>query len=179
MNNAVIVVDMLNGFLKEGKLANPGARWIIPNVVDLLQRKVQENWKVIFVADNHKKDDLEFLMFPEHCVQGTEETLVVEELRKFFKSDYTYYIPKTRYSAFFRTSLESILKIINPQEIIVVGIYADICVLYTTADLRNRDYKVTIPKDCTTTLAGMDDAIFTHMKNVLGVNIVDLQKNIR
>jgi nicotinamidase/pyrazinamidase len=177
MSNVVIVVDMLNGFLKEGKLANPGVRWVIPNIVDLLQRKVQEGWKVIFVADNHKKDDLEFLMFPEHCVKGTEETLVVEELIKF-KNDYNY-VSKTRYSAFFRTCLESILDNVDPQEVIVVGIYADICVLYTVADLRNRNYKVTIPKDCTTTLAGIDDIIFTHMKNVLGVNIVDSQEKIR
>ena len=66
----------------------------------------------------------------------------------------------------------------DPQEIVVVGIYADICVLYTTADLRNRNYKVTIPKDCTMTLAGIDDVIFAHMKNILGVNIVDSEKEI-
>ncbi len=178
MSNVVIVVDMLNGFLKEGKLANPGARWVIPNIVDLLQRKVHEDWKVIFVADNHVEGDLEFLMFPEHCVRGTEETLIIDELRKF-RNDYNY-VPKTRYSAFFRTSLESILENENPQEVIVVGIYADICVLYTAADLRNRNYKVTIPKDCTVTLAGIDDrVIFDHMKNVLGVNIVDSQEKIR
>lgn len=174
MKNVVIVVDMLNGFLKEGKLANPGARWVIPNILDLLQRKVEEGWEMIFICDNHKKDDLEFLMFPEHCIEGTEETLIVEELRRY----YNVYIPKTRYSGFFGTNLESILKNENPQEVIVVGIYADICVLYTTAGLRNLDYKVTIPKDCTMTLAGIDDIIFAHMKKVLGVNIVDSQKEI-
>lgn len=179
MSNVVIVVDMLNGFLKEGKLANPGARWIIPNIETLLQRKEQENWKIIFMADNHKKGDLEFLMFPEHCIKFTEEADVIDELLKFTTVNYWSYIPKTRYSAFFRTSLESILENENPQEVIVVGIYADICVLYTTADLRNRDYKVTIPKDCTTTLTGIDDMIFDHMKNVLGVNIIDSQEQIR
>lgn len=182
MSNVVLVVDMLNGFLKEGKLVNPGARRIIPNIVDLLQRKREQGWKIIFLADNHKKDDLEFLMFPEHCVEGTEETKVIGELRKFvteFVTEYvSNYVPKTRYSAFFKTDLEPILEIENPQEVIVVGIYADICVLYTTADLRNRNYKVTIPKDCTVTLAEIDDVIFGHMKNVLGVNIVDSQEKI-
>lgn len=175
MSNVVLVVDMLNGFLKEGKLANPGAMRIIPNIVDLLQRKREQGWKIIFLADNHKKDDLEFLMFPEHCIEGTEETSVIIELSKFVAYNY---VPKTRYSGFFKTNLDEILDDEGPQEIIVVGIYADICVLYTTADLRNRNYKVTIPKDCTMTLAGIDDIIFDHMKNILGVNIVDSQKKI-
>jgi len=174
MSNIVVVVDMLNGFLKEGKLANPGARWVIPNILDLLQRKAEEGWEMIFVCDNHKKDDLEFLMFPEHCVEGTEEALIIEELKRY----YNIYIPKTRYSGFFGTNLESILKSEDPKEVIVVGIYADICVLYTTAGLRSLNYKVTIPKDCTMTLAGIDDVIFAHMKNVLGANIVDSQKEI-
>lgn len=175
MRNVVIVVDMLNGFLKEGKLANPGARWIIPNIVDLLQRKKEEGWKIIFVADNHKKDDLEFLMFPEHCIEKTEETAVIIELSKFVAYNY---IPKTRYSAFFKTNLDEILEDEDPQEVIVVGIYADICVLYTAADLRNRNYNVTIPNDCTTTLARTDGVIFDHMKSVLGINIVDSQDKI-
>lgn len=174
MSNIVIVVDMLNGFLKEGNLYNPNARQVIPSIVDLLQRKTLQDWKIIFVADNHKKGDLEFLMFLEHCVYGTEETKVIDELRKFV----TKYVPKTRYSAFFGTNLDLILEDESPQEVIIVGIYADICVLYTTADLRNRNYKVTIPKDCTMTLAGIDDVIFSHMKNVLGVNIVDSQNEI-
>lgn len=178
MRNVVLVVDMLNGFLKEGKLANPDARRIIPNIVDLLQRKTLEGWKIIFVADNHKKGDLEFLMFPEHCIKGTVEANVINELLRFVTVDCCSYIPKTRYSAFFETNLESVLANEDPQEVIVVGIYADICVLYTTADLRNRDYKVTIPKDCTTTLVDIDSTIFDYMENILGVNIVDSQKEI-
>lgn len=178
MSNVIIVVDMLNGFLKEGKLANPGVRWIIPNILDLLERKARQRWEIIFVADNHEKDDLEFMMFPEHCINGTEETKVIDELRGFVIEDDLNYVPKTRYSAFFETDLESILEKEDPQEVIVVGIYADICVLYTTADLRNRNYRVTIPKDCTVTLASIDDVIFGHMKNVLGVNIVDSQRKI-
>lgn len=175
MSNVVIVVDMLNGFLKEGKLVNLGARRIIPNIANLLQRKNEQNWKIIFLADNHVEGDLEFIMFPEHCVKRTEETGVIIELSKFVAYNY---VPKTRYSGFFKTNLDEILEDEDPQEIIVVGIYADICVLYTTADLRNRNYKVTIPKDCTMTLTGIDDVIFDHMKNILGVNIVDSQKQI-
>lgn len=180
MSNVILVVDMLNGFLKEGNLANPNAMRIVPNIVDLIKRKVKQGWEVIFVADNHKKNDLEFLMFPEHCVSGTEEINVITELEDVneLAGFVVRYIPKTRYSAFFDTSLESILDGECAEDVVVVGIYADICVLYTTADLRNRDYNVIVPKDCTMTLAGIDNVIFDHMKKVLGVNVVDSQKEI-
>ncbi|MFZ2970805.1 MAG: isochorismatase family cysteine hydrolase [Minisyncoccia bacterium] len=172
--NLVIVVDMLDGFIKKGNLANPSAGRMIPNIKELLRRKKKEGWEILFLADNHKKGDLEFEMFPEHCISGTDETNVVEELREFVTSD--NYIGKTRYSGLFKTRLEKILDFLKPGEIVVVGIYADICVLYTTADLRNRDYQVTIPKDCTMTLAGIDEAIFAHMEKILGVNVIEKQE---
>ncbi len=174
--NLVIVVDMLDGFIKKGNLANPNARRIIPNIKELLGRKKKEGWEILFLADNHKKGDLEFKMFPEHCVEGTDETNVVEELREFL-TPYNY-IEKTRYSGLYKTKLEKMLNTIKPDEIIVVGIYADICVLYTTADLRNRDCKVAIPKDCTMALTGIDEVIFAHMKTTLGANVVETQKNL-
>jgi nicotinamidase/pyrazinamidase len=174
--NLIIVVDMLDGFIKKGNLANPNAGRIIPNIKELLKRKKREGWEILFLADNHKEGDLEFLMFPEHCIKGTDEANIVDELREFLTSD--NYIKKTRYSGLFNTKLEKMLNTISPDEIIVIGIYADICVLYTAADLRNRDYKVAIPKDCTMTLAGIDETIFAHMKTVLGVNVVETQKNL-
>jgi nicotinamidase/pyrazinamidase len=176
MSNVLIVVDMLNGFLIEGKLASPDAKRLIPNIVNIVQRKKDQGWKILFLADNHKKNDLEFLAFPEHCIEGTMETWVINELSEFVTI--SNYIPKTRYSGLFKTNLELILEEEKPDEIIIVGIYADICVLYTAAGIRNLDYKVTIPKDCTMTLAGIDNVIFDHMKDVLNINIVYSQTTI-
>jgi len=174
--NVVLVVDMLDGFIRKGNLANPGAEKIIPNIMELVERKKKEGWEIYFLADNHAVDDAEFKMFPEHCVIGTDETKVVRELAAFVGAE--NYLTKTRYSGLFRTRLEKLLDIIRPEEIIVVGIYADICVLYTAADLRNRDYKVTVPKDCTMSLQGIDGVIFAHMKSILGVNVVETYKEI-
>lgn len=172
----VIVVDMLNGFIREGKLANPKAEKIIPNIKDLLERKKKEDWGILFLADNHRKGDREFELFDEHCIEGTDETKVVEELREFvFRNSY---IAKTRYSGLFKTKLDEILDIVKPDDIILVGIYADICVLYTAAGLRNRDYKVIIPKDCTMTLMGDDTVIFRHMEKILGVKIVETEDQL-
>lgn len=174
--SVIIAVDMLDGFIKKGNLKNPTVKRIVPNIRELLERKKKQGCEILFLADNHKKNDLEFKMFPKHCIEGTDETNVIEELREFLTSNNC--IKKTRYSGLFGTKLEETLDAIKPDEIILVGIYADICVLYTAADLRNRDFKVTIPRDCAMTLTGIDEAIFKHMKDILGVNIVESQKKL-
>ena len=77
---AFIVVDMLKGFLVEGYPLYCGdeARKIIPRVVSLLSDS--KDGKIIYVCDNHSEDDLEFEMFPRHCVKGTEEAEIIDEL---------------------------------------------------------------------------------------------------
>lgn len=177
MANVILVIDMLKGFYNLGNLANPEMANIIPNVKDLLERMTVDGWKVYFLADNHKPDDLEFRMFPPHCVIGTEEVEVVDELEQFVASD--NYISKTRYSGFYGTDLEEILERENPENVIVVGVCTDICVLYTTADLRNRDYQVTIPKDCVRALdVDNTNAWLAHLENILGVQVVPKQEDI-
>lgn len=183
MANVILVVDMLRGFHNIGNLANPRMADIIPNVKNLLRRKIAGGWKVYFPADNHQPDDLEFRMFPPHCVVGTEEVEVVDELKQFVNKD--NYIPKTRYSGFYETDLEEILRRENPEKVIIVGVCTDICVLHTVADLRNRDYQVVIPKDCVETYDATEhpaDEInqwaLDHIKNVLGAQVVERQEEI-
>jgi nicotinamidase/pyrazinamidase len=165
---AVIVVDMLKGFLEEGHPLYCGdkAREIIPRVTDLLS--VSSGREIIYLCDNHSADDPEFEMFPPHCVKGTEEAEVIEELRQFPGE----VVPKTRYSGFFNSRLDQVLENIKPEKVIVVGVCTDICVKYTVADLRNRDYKVVVPADC---VASFDQEehrrALTHMEKVLGVEI--------
>ena len=170
MSNVVIVVDMLVGFLEPGHNLYCGdhSRGIIPNVAGLLEEEIARGSRVFYVADNHDPDDLEFEMFPVHCVKGTEETQVIKELARF-EGDY---IPKNRYSGFFGTDLEQRLSELKPEKIIIVGVCTDICVMHTTADARNRDYVVEIPVDC---VASFDqDAhryALEHAEKILGAKL--------
>ena len=170
MPNAVIVVDMLVGFLEPGHNLYCGddSRRIIPNIVALLERETRNGARVLFVADNHDPDDLEFEMFPVHCVKGTGETRVIEELSGF-EGDY---VPKNRYSAFFGTDLEDRLAALEPDKLIIVGVCTDICVMHTAADARNRDYAVEIPVDC---VASFDEDAhryaLQHARNILGAKL--------
>ncbi|MFQ6110524.1 MAG: cysteine hydrolase family protein [Nitrospinota bacterium] len=165
----VIVVDMLKGFLEEGHplFCGQEARKVIPPVVELLKGRPAE--EIIYICDNHAPDDKEFKMWPPHCVRGTEQAELVEEL----KGIPGRLIPKTRYSGFFGTELERVLEELRPEKVIVVGVCTDICVMHTVADLRNRDYKVEVPRNC---VASFDEEAhgfaLKHLEKVLGAALV-------
>jgi len=145
MMRALLVIDMLNDFLLESGALDCGdsARKIIPFV----QTKIQEFHKkgdlVIFVRDSHQRNDLEFKMFPKHCVAGTKGAEIIHEL-PVTKKDIMIF--KKRYSAFYNTQLDQVLKNKAVKEVYVVGVCTSICVMDTVGDLKNRDYAVTVFK---------------------------------
>ena len=171
MKNVVLVIDMLRGFLEE---INPlycgeAARRIIPNVQKLLERELAGGSKIIYLCDSHAADDLEFKMFPPHCIAGTSEAEVVPEL-----ADYPgEVIAKTRFSGFFDTLLSDKLREINPERVIICGVCTDICVMHTVSDARNRNYEVEVPVDC---VASFDIQAhrfaLQHMERVLGAKLM-------
>jgi nicotinamidase/pyrazinamidase len=171
MANVVLVIDMLRGFMEEGYPLYIGAnsRGIIPRVQKLLERELAGGSKVFFICDNHDPDDLEFKMFPPHCIAGTVEAEVIPELASYPGE----IIPKKRYSGFYNTPLDDKLNELGPDKLIICGVLTNICVMHTTADARNRDYEVEIPVDC---VASPDEEAhrfaLEHMDRVLGARLV-------
>ena len=173
MVNAVLVVDMVRGFLEPGHNLYCGddARSIIPRVKSLLQRERQAGSEVLFISDHHDPDDLEFQVFPVHCVKGTEEPDVIPELSEFVTGDNV--VPKNRYSGFFNTDLDRRLERLKPDKLLVCGVCTDICVLHTTSDARNRDYQVEVPADCVATFdADAHGWALRHLQKILGARVV-------
>ncbi|MBN1161667.1 MAG: cysteine hydrolase [Dehalococcoidales bacterium] len=171
MSNAVLVIDMLRGFLEEGCPLYGGetVRRVIPSIQRLLEKESAQGSKIYFVCDSHDKDDPEFKMFPPHCIAGTAEADIIPELSKYVLE----IIKKKRYSAFFGTDLDKKLKKLKPDKLIVCGVLTNICVMHTVADARNRDYVVEVPADC---VASPDEAAhrfaLEHMEKVLGARLV-------
>jgi len=170
MANAVLVIDMLRGFMEDKNPLYCGvrARRIIPNIQRLLEKELSQGSRVFYICDSHDPDDLEFKMFPPHCIAGTAESEVIPELAKYPGE----IIKKKRYSAFYGTDLENKLKKLKPEKIIVCGVCTDICVCHTVANARNRDYAVEVPVDC---VASFDEkahySALEHMEKVLGARL--------
>lgn len=173
MPNVVLVIDMVKGFLEPGHNLYCGdeSRQIIPRVRRLLERERSAGSEIIFLCDHHDPDDLEFRMFPVHCVKGTEEPPVIPELEDLV-SEFNM-IPKNRYSGFFNTDLAQRLERLKPEKVIICGVCTDICVLHTSADARNRDYPVEVPADCVASFADDNHRwALTHLEKTLGADVV-------
>jgi nicotinamidase/pyrazinamidase len=179
MPDVTIVVDVLNGFCKEGNLASPRCASAIPRIRRILEERRQAGDTLIFLADTHDPDDREFEVFPVHCVRGTREAEVVDELQDLL--DQGQLIRKRRYSGFFETDLEQRLRRLGPARVTVVGVCTDICVMHTVADLRNRDYRVVVVREGVETFDGpghphdaVQEFALAHLRGVLGAEVQTL-----
>ncbi len=173
MKKVLLVVDMLEGFLRRQYplYCSAQAEAIIPFVKSEVEEYARSGELVVFIADSHDPDDLEFKKFPPHCIRGTKEAEVISELRGIAKKE--VYIRKKRYSGFFGTNLDEVLKKEKPDLVEVVGVCTNICVLYTVEELANRDYRVMVHREG---VASFDEDASSwalqQMSKVLGAEIV-------
>jgi len=80
----LVVVDAVNGFTKEGVFECEYFKNILINIQTLANTfKNSKEKEVILIVDSHTKDSKEFETYPEHCVEGTSEPEIVEELWDF------------------------------------------------------------------------------------------------
>lgn len=174
MSRAVIVVDMQKGFMApDGTLyCGDEARRIIEPVRERVERERDAGATVFFTQDTHEPDDAEFQMFPPHCVDGSGEEEIIDELADLAAD--AQRVKKRRYSAFFETDLAEQLVRLQPDEVVVMGDCTDICVLHTVAGLRNRDYKVEVPADCVASFdTEQHEWALGHMEKILGARVTN------
>ena len=124
----VVVVDMINGFVYEGNMKDEYISHIIPGIKELIKRYVDRlDAEIFFIRDSHKKNSTEFKKFPEHCLEGTSESELVDELKGYEHLGRTY--KKNSTSAMFAKGLlDDIKKMKKLERVYVVGCCSDICV---------------------------------------------------
>lgn len=168
---ALIVCDMLNDFVKKGApLEVPAARTVIRDVKKEIQRARKNRIPVIYCCDAHKNNDPEFALWPRHAVEGTEGARVIKQLEP---QEGDYVVTKTRYAGFYKTSLDTLLKRLGVNRLIITGVATNICILYTAADAYMRGYKVTIPRRCVAALTKREHQFsLLQMKRVFHAEIV-------
>lgn len=79
-----------------------------------------------------------------HCLEGTPGVAIRPE---FTPLPGEYFIPKRRYSGFFGTDLEILLKGLKAETLVLIGGLTDVCVHYTAADAHQHDYRVRVVED--------------------------------
>lgn len=145
---AVLIVDMLNDFCKEGGLMvlKEGAEIIEP-IKELIATARKKNLLIIYINDCHRADktDKEFLKRSPHCIDGTWGAVVIDELKPM---EHDFCIKKRRFSGFYQTDLDQVLRDYGIENLIVTGVVTNICVRSTCHDAFFRNYGVIVPEDC-------------------------------
>ncbi|MDY6876111.1 MAG: isochorismatase family cysteine hydrolase [Chloroflexota bacterium] len=157
---ALVSQDLLKGFCNQGALASPRAASIVPGVLRLFQRVHDLGGRhFLLLQDTHDPDAVEFSAYPPHCVAGTEESEMIDELKALSFSDLFVTIPKNSTSSNIGTGLDAWLEA-HPEvtDFIIVGVCTDICVYLAALHLRmranvlgQRETRIIVPADCVQT----------------------------
>lgn len=173
------IVDVINGFIKCGPLSDESISQIIPEINLLSKVASEKGMEIISLYDNHDENSPEFESFPPHCLEGTEEASVVDELSWLEAYEKYKCLPKKSTNAFFEDEIKSLTSNDGKTDtFIVVGDCTDICVLQfalalkVNANANGKRVRVIVPVDCVDTY----DAPM-HNKNLMNLMSLRIMKN--
>ncbi|MDO5556206.1 MAG: isochorismatase family cysteine hydrolase [Clostridia bacterium] len=157
MKKLLLVIDMINGFVKKGALADNYINNITPNIIKLIKEYIKNNNDIITIQEGHTKNSKEFNVFPLHCIIGTEEAELINELLPYEKN--MQLIRKNSTCGFITNKFMKYIEENKNKldEVVLTGCCTDLCVINFALPLKNYinennlDIKVTIYKNCVET----------------------------
>jgi nicotinamidase-related amidase len=165
---AILVVDMLNDFVT-GAIGCDRAKEIVPATARLLAAAREKGVPVIYCNDAHRPGiDRELQIWGDHALVGTPGAQVIPELAP---TDKDYVVPKRRYSGFFQTDLDILLKELGVKTVIMTGLHTHMCVRHTSADAYCLGYDVVVAKEATNSFTEEDYQIgLAYLKTCYGAD---------
>lgn len=145
----LMIVDMVNGFTNEGALQSSEIKNMTPEIVDLLKTCYKSGIASLAFADCHTNTSPEFDSYPAHCMVGTSESEIVDEIKEI--GGYTLFA-KNSTNGFLEEKFQSWLNehsFINT--FIVTGNCTDICIeqfavtLKTWYNQNNQNVRIIVP----------------------------------
>jgi nicotinamidase-related amidase len=168
---ALLIIDMIND------LEWPGGDKITQSAVAAaeriaaLKRQARERGiPVIYANDNFGKWRSDFREVVKHCLEDGVRGQPVVELLRPDRND--YFVLKPKHSAFFESTLATLLEHLGTRHLILTGLTADICVLMTASDAYMRDFRIHVPPDCVASLEPIDTKqALRYMQRVLDADV--------
>lgn len=179
----LIVVDMVNGFVYNGPLHDIECSKIIPRQKEIIDDYLDNGDLVVFIKDTHTKDSTEFSRMPIHCLENTDESELVPELREYVGRDNVITINKNSTSfnevPEFR---ELITNLVNLKRVDEIGVCTDICDfngimgLANRLNQENRDVSIYVHEDAVATFNETERGEYVEAAKLLmkqqGINII-------
>jgi len=144
---ALLLIDVINDFdFPEADQLLKHARPMARILLRLKRRAQNAGVPVIYVNDNFGQWKSDFRRTVDYCAREGRGGDIVNLLRPE-KND--YFVLKPKHSGFFSTTLETLLRYLETQSLILTGIAGNFCVLFTANDAYMRDFNLFVPSDCT------------------------------
>lgn len=164
--SALLIVDMVKDFTDpEGLVFYPANREILPKIKEVLDECRKKEVLIVFLQHCNRpgKPDRKAASMRPNCVEGSggED---IDPMLPVLDTDYV--IKKRRYSGFFGTDLDLVLRENGISNVIIVGTKTNCCIRATVTDAFNLDYVPYVISDC----------VATNSEEVNRVHLEDISK---
>lgn len=146
-DTALLLIDVINDLeFDGGEKLLVHAKPMAAALSKLKDRAKLAGIPVIYANDNFGQWRSDFPKLVGHCLdEKVRGRHIVTQLAP--QSD-DYFILKPKHSAFYQTNLDTLIKYLGINTVILTGMAADICILFTANDAYMRDLHLVVPPDC-------------------------------
>jgi nicotinamidase-related amidase len=170
-DTALLLIDVINDLeFPEGNLVLKYAMPMARRIKALKQRAKAAGVPVIYVNDNFGRWRSNFNAQVEHCLKENIRGRPIVSLLRPDQDD--YFVLKPKHSGFFGTTLDLLLIHLKVETVVLTGIAANNCVLFTANDAYMRDFRILVPADCVVSNTKDDNRnALQQMRKVLKADI--------
>ena len=150
---ALLVIDMQDFFLDNSSRFSAGGLAILPGIKKLISVFRDQGRPVIFTKHVHHPDMLDAGImgwwWEGMCVEGSPASEIHSIIAPTSREKV---ITKHRYSAFYNTDLETILRVQQIEDLVITGVTTNLCCESTARDAYFRDFRTFFLADGTGTM---------------------------
>lgn len=167
---ALLVIDMINDLEWEGADALlPHALAAAQCIAELKRRARAAGVPVVYANDNFGRWRSDFREVVAHCLEDGVRGEPLARLLAPGPED--YFVLKPKHSAFYATTLDTLLTYLGARRLVITGIAGEACIAITAMDAFLRDFDLHVPADCTASCSPQDnDTMLAYMRRVLHAN---------
>lgn len=148
---ALILIDVIDAFFDPGAPAYyPDSAQVLPPLRRLLDGAREGGRLVVHAVERHRSGlaDFEHRKLPRHCEIGSAEAAFVPGMAPSGGPNEVE-VAKRRYSAFYATDLDLLLREQGISTLVVAGVKTNVCVRATIQDAFAGGYEVLLPRQAT------------------------------
>jgi nicotinamidase-related amidase len=162
---ALVMIDVINALdFDHGPELLEQALPMAKNIAALKRRAKGAGIPAVYANDNFGRWQSDLNQVLDHVLHDGVPGRPLAEI--LHPEDDDYFVLKPKHSGFYSTQLSILLDYLGVETVILAGIQAHICVLFTANDAYMRDYKLIIPADC---VASTDPAAAKHALELMQV----------